>query len=91
MPARGEWFADAREGDRALRVTWHAERGCVVLSTWHDGTCTGTARLAADDAARLIALLAEGLGAGGRPGSAGRRGRRAAARPARLSRGAATF
>ena len=64
MPARGEWFADAREGDRALRVSWHTERGCVVLSTWKDGTCTGSARLAPSDAARLVALLADGLAAG---------------------------
>ena len=64
MPARGEWFADARDGDRALRVSWHLEQGCVVLSTWKDGTCTGTARLAPGDAARLIAVLADGLAAG---------------------------
>jgi hypothetical protein len=61
MPARGEWYADARDGDRALRVSWHTDRGCVVLSTWKDGTCTGTARLGPDDAARLVGLLADGL------------------------------
>lgn len=64
MPARGEWFADARDGDRALRVSWHMEHGCVVLSTWKDRTCTGTARLAPADAARLVAVLADGLAAG---------------------------
>jgi hypothetical protein len=52
MPARGEWYADARDGGRALRATWHAEQGCVVLSTWKDSTCTGTARLSPQDAAR---------------------------------------
>ena len=62
MPAHGEWFHDARDGDRALRVSWHTEAGCVVLSTWRDGTCTGTARLVPADAARLVGLLAEGLG-----------------------------
>lgn len=62
MPPRGEWFADARDGDRALRASWHLERGCVVLSTWRDETCTGTARLAPSEAARLVALLADGLG-----------------------------
>jgi len=62
MPPHGEWFGDARNGDRALRVSWHTERGCVVLSTWRDGTCTGTARLGPADAARLVALLADGLG-----------------------------
>lgn len=63
LPPRGEWFADARNGDRALRASWHLERDCVVLSTWHGGTCTGTARLSAPDAARLVALLADGLAA----------------------------
>lgn len=61
MPARGEWFDDARDGDRALRVTWHTEQGCVVLSMWKDGTCTGTARLEPHDAARLVGMLAGGL------------------------------
>lgn len=63
LPPRGQWYADARaDGDsRALRVSWHAERGCVVLSTWKDGTCTGTARLSPQDAAGLIGVLAEGL------------------------------
>lgn len=61
MPPRGDWYPDARDGDRALRASWHAERGCVVLSTWRDGTCTGTARLAPHDVARLVGLLAEGL------------------------------
>lgn len=65
MPVRGEWFADPRSGDgpgdRALRASWHAEQGCVVLSTWKDSTCTGSARLTPEDAARLVALLAQGL------------------------------
>lgn len=61
LPARGEWYRDARDGDRALRVSWHTERGCLVVSTWKDSTCTGTARLSPDDAARLVGLLAQGL------------------------------
>lgn len=60
---RGEWFADARPGDRALRVSWHLEMGCVVLSTWRDGGCVSTTRLSPDDAARLIGVLADGLAA----------------------------
>jgi hypothetical protein len=60
---RGEWFADARPGDRALRVTWHLEMGCVVLSTWRDGGCVSTTRLSPDEAARLISVLADGLAA----------------------------
>jgi hypothetical protein len=62
-PPRGEWFGDARHGDRALRVSWHLDLGCVVLSTWRDGTCVATSRLTPDEAARLMSALAEGLAA----------------------------
>ena len=62
-PPRGEWFPDARPGYRALRVSWHLEMGCVVLSTWRDGGCVSTTRLTPDDAARLIGVLADGLAA----------------------------
>ena len=63
LPPRGEWFADARDGSRALRASWHADAGCVVLSTWRDDECVATARLTAADAARLIGVLAQGLAA----------------------------
>ncbi|MDX6198695.1 MAG: hypothetical protein QOJ79_1846 [Actinomycetota bacterium] len=68
LPPKGEWFRDARSsqgqpGDRALRVTWHLELGCVVLSTWRDGGCVSTTRLSPDEAARLISVLADGLAA----------------------------
>lgn len=58
---RGEWFEDVRPGDRALRVSWHLEIGCVVLSTWRDGGCVSTTRLTPDEAARLIGVLTAGL------------------------------
>jgi hypothetical protein len=64
LPPRGEWLADARDGDRALRVSWHHEQGCVVLSTWRGGECVGTVRLPSADVARLITVLAEGLAQG---------------------------
>lgn len=63
LPPRGEWFPDARPGDRALRVTWHLEMGCVVLSSWRDGGCVSTTRLSPEEAARLISVLADGLAA----------------------------
>lgn len=63
LPPRGEWFPDARDGDRALRVSWHIELGCVVLSSWRGEGCVGTVRLAPADAARLITVLADGLAA----------------------------
>jgi hypothetical protein len=67
LPPRGEWFADARDGDRALRVSWHAELGCVVLSTWRDNACVATTRLSPADAARLVGLLAHGLADAAQP------------------------
>lgn len=68
LPLHGEWFADARTlqgqpGDRALRVTWHLDMGCVVLSAWRDGGCVSTSRLSPEEAARLIGVLADGLAA----------------------------
>lgn len=63
LPVQGEWFADVRAEDRALRVSWHLELGCVVLSTWRDGSCVATTRLTPDEAARLIGVLADGLAA----------------------------
>ena len=63
LQPRGEWFGDARDGERAMRVSWHLELGCVVLSTWRDGACVASTRLTPEEAARLIAVLAEGLAA----------------------------
>ena len=63
VPPQSEWFPDARPGDRALRVTWHLEMGCVVLSMWRDGGCVSTTRLSPEEAARLISVLADGLAA----------------------------
>jgi hypothetical protein len=63
LPTRGDWLGDARDGGRALRVSWHTERGCVVLSSWRDDACVATVRLSAPEAARLVAVLGEGLAA----------------------------
>ncbi|HET7488712.1 MAG TPA: hypothetical protein VFJ85_12345 [Acidimicrobiales bacterium] len=53
----GEVFVDDR--GQALRVTWHAEPGVVVLSIWRREECVGTVRLPPDEARRLGAFLAE--------------------------------
>lgn len=58
-----QWFGDARNGDRAMRATWHVDKGFVVLSTWRDGSCVATTRLTPEEAARLISVLADGLAA----------------------------
>jgi len=54
-------FLDPRGDDRALRVSWHEERGVVVLSLWRDATCAATFRLGVDEVPDLIALLRDGL------------------------------
>lgn len=72
VTTHGAWLVDARdEDDRALRVSWHPEHGCVVLSTWRDGACVGTVRLEPGEAARLIGALADGLATGTTAGGAG--------------------
>lgn len=52
---------DARGEHRALQVTWHDEDDVVVVSTWRFGRCVSSVRLTPDEAAALIATLAEGL------------------------------
>jgi hypothetical protein len=63
LPPRGAVFADMRDGGRGLRVSWHPEIGCVVLSTWYDDRCVSTARIPTADVPRLIQVLVAGLAA----------------------------
>jgi hypothetical protein len=63
LPPRGAVFGDARDGGRGLRVSWHHEVGCVVLSTWHDDRCVSTARIPTADVPRLVQVLVAGLAA----------------------------
>lgn len=53
-------FVDERGA--GLRVTWHADRGFVVLSLWHDDVCAATVRLPTDEAARLASFIVGHLG-----------------------------
>ncbi|MDP9071544.1 MAG: hypothetical protein M3N68_09755 [Actinomycetota bacterium] len=55
----GELFVDQRGA--ALRVTWHAAPGIVVLSIWRVDRCVATVRLEPDEARRLTAFLQEAL------------------------------
>lgn len=64
VPGRSAVVADARGEGRALRVTWHPEAGVVVLSVWRDNVCVATTRLAPDEAADLVEVLASGLADG---------------------------
>ena len=59
MPAVGDVFADVRGDDRMMRVSYHEDRGVVVVSLWAGVVCRGSFRLAAADAGRLVAVLSE--------------------------------
>jgi hypothetical protein len=61
LPPRGAVFGDVRDGGRGLRVSWHHDLGCVVLSTWHDDKCVSTVRVPTSEVPRLIQTLVEGL------------------------------
>jgi hypothetical protein len=70
LAAGGRWIADPRGGGRGVRVSSHVEGGYLVLSTWRGGECVATVRLRPDEAAALVAGLAEGLGRLAGPGAA---------------------
>jgi hypothetical protein len=57
MPRLGDVFADVRDDGRVLRVSFHGERGTVVVSLWHDTLCRGSFQLRADELDRLISTL----------------------------------
>ena len=63
LPPRGAVFGDTRDHGRGLRVSWHPEIGCVVLSTWQGDRCVSTARIPTADVPRLIQVLVQGLAA----------------------------
>jgi hypothetical protein len=60
-PPTGTVLEDARGGGRAMRVTWHQDAGCVVLSLWQAELCVGTFRLETADVPPLVATLVAGL------------------------------
>lgn len=61
LPETGSIFLDARGGDRALRVSWHHDRGMVVLSLWRENVCAGSFRMDIDDVPEMIRTLRAGL------------------------------
>jgi hypothetical protein len=58
LPWIGEHFVDARGSDRAMRASYHPERGVVVFSLWSDARCRASFQLPLDDVDRLSELLA---------------------------------
>ena len=57
----GTWVLDQRGGGRGVRVSAHTEGGFLVLSTWKSDACVATVRLLPDEAAQLVAGIADGL------------------------------
>lgn len=55
------WIADQRGGGRGVRVSAHTEAGFLVLSTWKEDAAVATVRLLPDEAAALVAGIADGL------------------------------
>jgi hypothetical protein len=45
-----------------MRATWHLERGFLNVSLWRDDVCVETFHLTPNEAARLAAFIADGLG-----------------------------
>ncbi|MCW3814003.1 hypothetical protein ONA91_05980 [Micromonospora sp. DR5-3] len=58
MPSFGDLFTDLRGEDRTLRVSYHPDRGAVVLSLWST-LCRGSFRMPVDDLGRLLTLLTD--------------------------------
>jgi len=59
IPTVGDVFRDVRGDDRTMRVSYHQDRGVVVVSLWAGAACRGSFRLAANDAGRLVALFSD--------------------------------
>lgn len=70
MTPPSSWHAlvqDLRGQGRAVRVSAHADAGFLVVSTWKSDECVSTVRLLPEEAAHLMAGLAEGLAELARP------------------------
>lgn len=61
LPASGEVFLDARDGDRAMRLSWHGDGDLAVFSIWRAGTCVASFQLGRNEIPALVETLARGL------------------------------
>ncbi|HWD52355.1 MAG TPA: hypothetical protein VG412_08145 [Acidimicrobiales bacterium] len=52
---------DHRDGDRHLRVSWHASRQVVVFSQWRAGVCVATTPVELADIPAVIGVLVDAL------------------------------
>lgn len=63
LPANGEVFLDARDGDRAMRLSWHRDGNLAVFSVWRAGTCVASFQLGRNEVPALVETLVRGLAA----------------------------
>ena len=52
---------DLRHDGKFLRATWHPDSGAFVISHWQGDVCVAATRVRAEDAARLVGLLTNGM------------------------------
>jgi hypothetical protein len=52
--------ADAAGSDRSVRLTWHPEADRFTLTHWVGPRCVAHVEVSPEDAAELLAVLAEG-------------------------------
>ena len=69
MPTVGDVFQDVRGDDRTMRVSYHQDRGVMVVSLWAGPVCRGSFRLPAEEIGRLAALLSDIVSPAGTPGT----------------------
>ncbi|MFC7406513.1 hypothetical protein [Georgenia alba] len=55
------WVPDARGEGRGVVVSARPEAGLVTISVWRGNVCVATIRLAPDQAADVVAAMADGL------------------------------
>lgn len=60
LPVRRRHLAIDERGI-GLRATWHFDQGLVNLSLWRDDRCVETFRLRAQEVAKLVGFLVDGL------------------------------
>lgn len=63
LPANGEVFLDARDGDRAMRLSWHGDGDLAVFSIWRAGTCVASFQIGRNEVPALVETLVRGLAA----------------------------
>jgi hypothetical protein len=59
MPSLGDVFTDVRGDGRTMRISFHGDRGAMVVSLWVGTHCRGSFRMATEDLDRLISTLGE--------------------------------